>query len=75
MRQLKKIDEFTLNGIYRKDSPFYGNFYPFRFETEARLKETLAANGFVVKYCETITRSYYDSKELFQHISIEVEKE
>jgi len=70
----EKIDPQTLNGIYRKDSPFHGNYYPFRFSSVEWLKETLNKYGFDVSYAETITRSYNDRSEVFQHVTIEAVK-
>ena len=67
----EKIDSNTLNGIYRNDSPFYGNFYPFRFESIQNLKKILKENGLECTSYETISRSYNNGKEIFQHISLE----
>lgn len=70
-----KIDEFTLNGIYRKDSPFYGNFYSFRFESIVHITQLLEENGFKINYCESIKRTYSGMKETFEHLSIEAIKQ
>jgi ubiquinone/menaquinone biosynthesis C-methylase UbiE len=69
-----KIDENTLNGIMRKDSPFYGNFYPFRFESIENLVKLLNENGFECTSHETISRTYRNGEESFQHISLEAIK-
>jgi len=68
------IDEFTLDGIYRKDSPFYGNFYSFRFESRVHITQLLEENGFKINYCESIKRTYGGMKEIFEHLSIEAIK-
>jgi ubiquinone/menaquinone biosynthesis C-methylase UbiE len=70
----KKIDEFTLNGIYRESSPFGGNHYPFRFASAEWLIKELELVDFRVDYCEVITRSYHHRSEHFQHISLEATK-
>ena len=69
-----KIDENTLNGIHRAGSPFYGNAYPFRFESIERLKEVFLENGFECTSFEFITRTYKNGEELFEHISCEAIK-
>lgn len=69
-----KIDESTLNGIYREDSPFYGNPYPFRFESIKALKASLGEHGFECTSFEYITRTYKNGQEIFQHISLEAVK-
>jgi ubiquinone/menaquinone biosynthesis C-methylase UbiE len=70
----EKIDQNTLNGIYREDSPFYGNFYPFRFESIENLKKILVEHGFECTAYETISRTYKNGQEMFQHISLEAVK-
>jgi|GEM_PF-434021 len=69
-----KIDDFTLNGIYRNDSPYYGNSYPFRFESIETLKSALLEYGFECTSFEYITRTYKNGQEIFQHISLEAMK-
>lgn len=70
----KKIDHFTLNGIYRKSSPFYGNFYPFRFSDPKWLRDLLIATGFHVSYLELVSRSYGNLSELFEFVVVEAIK-
>ena len=69
----KLIDNSTLNGIYRKDSPYYGNFYNFRFMYPYEYKYLLEENGFEVIELNTITRNY-NMKEFFEYISITAKK-
>jgi ubiquinone/menaquinone biosynthesis C-methylase UbiE len=68
------LDQSTLNGIYRKDSPFYGNHYPFRFMHPKEYEEALNASGFQVDYIETVVRSYRSMCEVFEHIVVEAIK-
>lgn len=70
----KLLDDYTLNGIYRENSPFFGNFYPFRFESRETLIEIVSLIGFEINYLETTERSYNDGKEKFQHIILECTK-
>ncbi|MFX1383447.1 MAG: class I SAM-dependent methyltransferase [Promethearchaeota archaeon] len=66
----KKIDDYTLDGIKRKTSPFYGNDYPFRFISPERYVELLNNFNFEVTYLETLTRTYNKLKENFQFVII-----
>jgi SAM-dependent methyltransferase len=63
------IDDSTLNGIYRKSSPYYGNYYNFRFMYPYEYKSLLENNGFEVVEMNTISRNH-NMKETFEHISI-----
>ncbi len=65
----KKIDRYTLDGVRRKSSPFYGNFYPFRFETGAHLKRMLAGHGLRTTYLESVGRTYESGHERFEFIT------
>jgi SAM-dependent methyltransferase len=67
----KMIDQFTLSGIYRKSSPFYGNFYPWRFADVHKLQIDLRRKGFGIDYVEKLTKSYRKMKENFQFLSVE----
>jgi hypothetical protein len=69
-----KLDELTLNGIHRKDAPFYGNFYPIRFETLEHLTSVLSQYDFEIVYHENVARSYNQEKETFEHLVIEAVK-
>ncbi len=66
------VDKRTLNGIYRNNSPFTNNHYPFRFDDLKELEKMHKDAGFIYKYRETITRTYNDMTENFQHVSIEL---
>jgi len=66
----KKIDDFTLSGIYRKSSPFAGNHYPFHFWETVSYRDALIDAGFSVKYLETVRRSYYQEQDNFEHIVV-----
>lgn len=70
----QKIDDYTINGIYRESSPYYGNFYPFRFETKGHISNLYKEHGFEITAMETITRTYNNLSEPFQHISLEAVK-
>lgn len=70
----KKIDDFTLNGIYRENSPFSGNHYPFHFWECASYRDALINTGFSVKYLETVCRSYFNEKDSFEHIVVHANK-
>jgi|APSaa5957512535_1039671.scaffolds.fasta_scaffold67061_2 ubiquinone/menaquinone biosynthesis C-methylase UbiE len=71
----KLLDKSTLSGIYRNNSPFKENHYPFRFiHPEEQLKAFELA-GFNVEYLETVQRSYFGQKEIFEHIVVEGIKE
>jgi ubiquinone/menaquinone biosynthesis C-methylase UbiE len=69
-----KIDEYTLDGIHREDSVYYGNFFPLRFETPEHITEMFNKHGFEVTYLELLTRTYYNRQEPFQLIILEAFK-
>ena len=62
------IDRFTLNGIYRKTSPYSGNHYPHRFTDAAHFKKLLEMNGFRVTYLEIVGRTYRNMREKFEFV-------
>ena len=68
------IDKNTLNGLTRKDGPFYGNSHPFRFLYPYEYEILLKDHGFDVTYCETINRTYRSTKENFELVVIEAIK-
>jgi ubiquinone/menaquinone biosynthesis C-methylase UbiE len=69
-----KLEPNTLNGIYRKDSPYYGCFYPHRFYEINELSRLLKSNGLEVTRKELLTRTYRNLEEVFEFISIEATK-
>lgn len=68
------LDDSTLDGIRRRDSPFYGNNYPFRFVHPEEYKALVAGAGLEVTYLETVRRSYNGRKETFEHVVLEAVK-
>jgi SAM-dependent methyltransferase len=68
------LDDDTLSGIYRADSPFAGNHYPFRFLHPLEYEQMLIDAGFEVQYSEVVTRTYGRRKEQFSFITIEARK-
>lgn len=66
----KKIDKFTLNGIKRKNSPYYGNNYTFRFISPKDYNKMLEGTGLKVEYLEVISKSYNHMKEIFEFVTI-----
>jgi cyclopropane fatty-acyl-phospholipid synthase-like methyltransferase len=68
------LDENTLNGIHRETSPFFGNFYPFRFMTPEEYESLLESHGFSITYCEVITKTYRKKNEAFSFVTIEGQK-
>lgn len=70
----KLIDDSTLNGIYRETSPYFGNFYNFRFMYPLEYKLLLEKYKFKVLEINTIIRND-NLKETFEYISITAIKE
>jgi len=68
------LDDDTLSGIYRADSPFAGNHYPFRFLYPLEYEQMLIDAGFEVQYSEVVSRTYGRRKEQFSFITIEARK-
>jgi ubiquinone/menaquinone biosynthesis C-methylase UbiE len=68
------LESFTLNRIYRKDSPFSGKHYIFRFMHPEEFKNAVNKHGFKADYLETVTRTYRSMGEQFQHIVVEASK-
>jgi ubiquinone/menaquinone biosynthesis C-methylase UbiE len=69
-----KIDEYTLNGIFRKDSPYYGNSYPFRFSDAASLQDVVRKFGLQPGNMELVTHTYGRIKESFEFVSLEARR-
>jgi SAM-dependent methyltransferase len=65
------IDSDTLNSILRKDAPFHGQLYPFRFLHPREYENMLLEFGFEVQYLETVSRTYSHRQEIFEFITIE----
>lgn len=70
----KKLDDYTLDGIKRKTSPYYKNYYPFRFISPSKYREILEDLGFKVTYLEVVSRTYRNMKEKFEFVTIVGEK-
>ena len=70
----KKLDGSTLDGIRRQNSPFYGNFYPFRFMSAEDVGKFFDDKRFKTEYLETVTRTYDFLTEKFEFIVFEVVK-
>ena len=68
------IDKNTLNGIYRKTSPYAGNEYKFRFDSDEELRERVEQVGLELGYIEHVTRTYNNGEELFEFITAEIKK-
>ena len=68
------LDSSTISGIYRKNSPYYGNNYPCRFIHPEEYQKLLEEFGFKVEYLETVQRSYSNQKENYEHIVVEATK-
>jgi len=66
----RKIDEFTLDGIKRKTSPYYNNNFPFRFISPEHYRHLMSERGFEVTYLETISRTYRQLDEKFEIVTI-----
>lgn len=65
------IDSDTLACISRKDSPFYGQNYPFRFVHPREYEQSLLDLGFTVQYLETVIKTYRMGQEKFGFVVIE----
>ncbi len=70
----KMIDDSTLNGITRKDSPYPQNNYPFRFISPEEYSQEIKKVNMFVKYLEIVNRSYNERKEIFEFVTIETVK-
>ena len=63
------VDPYTLNGIYRKTSPYTGNPHPHRFASPTHFKRLLEKNGLRVTYMETVSRTYRNGRERFEFLT------
>ena len=68
------IDASTLDGIHRETSPFYGQFYPFRFIEPEEFAALLGQRGFTILRNERIGRTYHNRAEYFEFVSIHAQK-
>ncbi len=68
------LDKNTLKGIFRKESPFFGNYYPFRFLSPKQYQDILEEVGLSVTYLETTSRTYNKRKEYFEFTIVEATK-
>lgn len=69
------LDSDTLSSIARMDSPYYGQWYPFRFMHPEVYANRLERKGFKIQYLETVTRTYRSMRENFEFIVVEARKE
>ena len=69
--QSRKIDESTLDGIHRPDSPYYGNFYPYRFTTPLEYQADLERRGFSIENLEIVSRTYRQMQEYFEFVVVD----
>ena len=70
----KKIDASTLDGIRRESSPYYGNFYPFRFMNAEDIETFFDKKRFDVRYIEKVSRTYRTMEETFEFLVFEAVK-
>lgn len=68
------LDSDTLNSIIRKNSPYSGNLYPFRFIHPEEYKQNLINVGFTVQHLETVKKTYNSMNESFEFVVIEAKK-
>lgn len=68
------IDPDTLASVTRKDSPFYGQNYPFRFIHSREYEKALLNLGFEIQYSETVAKTYNKRTEIFEFVVIEAKK-
>lgn len=68
------IDSDTLSSILRKDAPFCGQLYPFRFIHPREYENVLLNLGLEIQYSETVARTYNQGKEFFEFVVIEARK-
>ncbi|MFT5162231.1 MAG: SAM-dependent methyltransferase [Alteromonadaceae bacterium] len=64
------IDDWTLNGIHRENSPYAPQDYPFRFCSPERYQQLLNDAGIKTDYLETVGRTYREQAEYFEFVTI-----
>ena len=62
------LDKYTLNGIYRTDSPYAGNKYPFHFLDAELADRLLGEVGFSRISLNRVTRTHHDLEEPLSHL-------
>ena len=65
----RKLDEYTLNGIYREGSPLVGNHYPLHFWKKEDYIKTLNNINFDVEYMERVRKEYFEGREYMEYLS------
>lgn len=70
----RMIDASTLDGLHRTTSPYYGQFYPFRFTEPEEFERELAKRGFSILRNERIGRTYRSREEYFEFTSIHAQR-
>jgi ubiquinone/menaquinone biosynthesis C-methylase UbiE len=63
------IDDATLDSIKNPESPYYGQNFPFRFESQESMQSALVSRRFDVLRNESIGRTYFSGKWYFEFIS------
>lgn len=70
----QKIDDSTLDGICRPGSPYEGYTAPFRFISRIEFMDILKAEHFDIDACEVHGRTYRNSEEYHEYISMVARK-
>ena len=73
-KETNKFDDSTILNFKRKNSPYYGNKGFFRFISLSEIKKKISNKNLKIQYCETISKTYNNNKEIFQFISLEAKK-
>ena len=74
VKETNKFDDSTILNFKRKNSPYYGNKGFFRFISLSEIKKKISNKNLKIQYCETISKTYNNNKEIFQFISLEAKK-
>ena len=74
IKEKDRFDASTLNSFKRKNSPYYKNKGFFRFISEKEIKKKLIKNNFKINYFEKISKTYNNTKEYFEFLSLEAKK-
>jgi ubiquinone/menaquinone biosynthesis C-methylase UbiE len=65
-----KLDRWTIDGIKRKDAPYFNNDFPFRFTSPAEYQRLLKKQKFSIEYLETVSKTYRQMQEKFEFVII-----